>query len=62
MVETFFDGCEEGFVNEVIIQMYTRLYNPGTTMLSAGSRVTEVCFIFKGQVGIFPLTKEKDGK
>jgi hypothetical protein len=41
----FFDECERGFTNELIINMFCRLYTPGKTVISYKSNVKEMYFI-----------------
>lgn len=51
----YFEGCERGFVNEMIIRMYARVFKSGDLIINAKNKLTEVCFIFKGQMGLsFP--------
>lgn len=41
----FFEECERGFTNELIISMYCRIYTPGKTVISYKSNVKEMYFI-----------------
>ena len=54
----FFDECERGFSNELIINMFCRIYTPGKTVISYKSNVKEIYFIRQGIVEIFN-NKEK---
>jgi len=49
----FFEECERGFINEVIINLYCRIYNPGKTIIQHNSIVKEMYFIRIGLVEIF---------
>ena len=49
----FFDECERGFTNELIISMYCRLNTPGKTVISYKSNVKEMYFIRQGVVEVF---------
>ena len=49
----FFDECERGFTNELIINMYCRLYTPGKVVISYKSNVKEMYFIRQGVVEVF---------
>jgi hypothetical protein len=60
----FFEECERGFTNELIIGMYCRIYTPGKTVISFKSNVKEMYFIRQGLVEIYnnendEVTKEK---
>ena len=48
----FFADCERGFTNEVIINLYCRLYTPGKTIIPYKSTVRELYFIKNGEVSI----------
>ena len=54
----FFDECERGFSNELIINMFCRIYTPDKTVISYKSNVKEIYFIRQGIVEIFN-NKEK---
>jgi hypothetical protein len=41
----FFEECERGFTNELIINMYTRIYTPGKIIIGYKSSVKEMFFI-----------------
>ena len=49
----FFDECERGFTNELIINMFCRLYTPGKTVISYKSNVKEMYFIRQGIVEVY---------
>ena len=60
----FFDECERGFTNELIINMFCRLYSPGKTVISYKSNVKEMYFIRQGIVEVYnndndEIVKEK---
>ena len=60
----FFEECERGFTNELIISMYCRIYTPGKTVISYKSNVKEMYFIRQGLVEVYnnendELDKEK---
>ena len=44
----FCEECEQGFVNELIIQLYCRIQAPGKTVISYKSSVKEMYFISRG--------------
>ena len=49
----FFEECERGFINEMIMNMYCRIYTPGRTIIAYRSVVKEMYFIRIGLVEIF---------
>jgi len=49
----FFDECERGFTNELIISMYCRIYSPNRVVISYKSNVKEMYFIRQGLVEVF---------
>lgn len=49
----FFEDCERGFTNELIIAMYCRIYTPGKSVISYGSNVKEMYFIRQGLVEVY---------
>lgn len=49
----FFEECERGFTNELIIAMYCRIYTPGKVVISYKSNVKEMYFIRQGLVEVF---------
>ena len=48
----FFDDCERGFINELIINMFCRIMSPGKIVLNYKSNVKEMYFIRQGIVEI----------
>lgn len=56
----FFEECERGFTNELIINLYCRIYTPGKTVISYKSNVKEIYFIRQGLVEVF--NNENDEK
>jgi len=49
----FFEECERGFTNDLIISMLCRIYIPGKTVISYKSNVKEMYFIRQGLVEVF---------
>jgi signal-transduction protein with cAMP-binding, CBS, and nucleotidyltransferase domain len=49
----FFEECERGFTNELIINMLCRIYIPGKIVISYKSNVKEMYFIRQGLVEVF---------
>ena len=49
----FFEECERGFTNELIISLYCRIYTPGKTVISYKSNVKEMYFIRQGLVEVY---------
>ena len=56
----FFEECERGFTNELIINMLCRIYIPGKIVISYKSKVKEMFFIRQGLVEVF--NNEMDDK
>lgn len=56
----FFEECERGFTNELIINMLCRIYIPGKIVISYKSKVKEMFFIRQGLVEVF--NNENDDK
>jgi hypothetical protein len=56
----FFEYCERGFVNELIINMFARIYEPDLTMVSYGEKFRQVYFIQEGAVSMFNKFLIKD--
>ena len=54
----FFEECERGFTNEIIIQMYCQIYTPGKFVISYKRNVKEMYFIKQGMVEVY--NNEKD--
>lgn len=58
----FFEECERGFTNELIIQMYCRISTPGKVVISYKSNVKEMYFIRQGLVEVYNNeTDEREG-
>ena len=49
----FFEECERGFTNELIMSLYCRIYGPGKTVISYKSNVKEMYFIRQGLIEVF---------
>lgn len=49
----FFEECERGFTNELIINLLCRIFTPGRTVLSYKCNVKEMYFIRQGLVEVF---------
>lgn len=49
----FFDECERGFTNEVIINMFCRIFQQDRVVISYKSNVKEMYFIRQGIVQVF---------
>ena len=49
----FFDECERGFTNELIISMFCRIYQQNRTVISYKSNVKVLYFIKQGIVEVF---------
>lgn len=59
----FFDECERGFTNELIINMFCRIFQQNRVVISYKSNVKEMFFIRQGIVQVFNNDndeKEKD--
>lgn len=56
----FFEECERGFTNDLIISMLCRIYIPGKIVISYKSNVKEMYFIRQGLVEVF--NNESDDK
>eukprot|EP00347_Sterkiella_histriomuscorum_P018484 403345342 len=56
----FFQHCERGFLNELIINMYCRIYEPDQTVIQYGHKVHELYFIREGQVSLYNRYLNKD--
>ena len=56
----FFDPCEQGFINEAIIWMFTRRYRAQSTnqmICQNGIKMTELYFICEGTFGLYSCKK-----
>lgn len=49
----FFEYCERGFINELIINMFARIYEPDTTIVSYGEKFRQIYFIQEGTVAMY---------
>ncbi len=49
----FFDECERGFTNELIINMFCRIFQQNRVVISYKSNVKEMFFIRQGIVQVF---------
>ena len=49
----FFDECERGFTNELIINMFCRIFQQNKVVISYKSNVKEMFFIRQGIVQVF---------
>ena len=49
----FFEECERGFTNELIINLYCRIYFPDKTVISYRSCPKEMFFIRQGMVEVY---------
>ena len=55
----FFDPCEQGFINEAIIWLFTRRYKKETTsrvIVRNGYKMSELYFIVEGGFGLYNKT------
>ena len=48
----FFDECERGFSNEIIVNTYCRFFSPGKRIISYKSYVKELYFTWLGVVEV----------
>jgi hypothetical protein len=51
----FFDPCEQGFINEFIINMLARIHDKNVVVQMAGKKFRELVFIREGAVGIYDV-------
>jgi hypothetical protein len=58
----FFEECERGFTNEMIINMFCRIQNPGKTVISYKSNVKEMFFIRQGLVEVYNNENDEEKK
>jgi hypothetical protein len=56
----FFEECERGFTNELIISLLCRIFTPGRTVIGYKANVKEMYFIRQGLVEVF--NNENDDK
>ena len=57
--KNFFNSCEQGFRNEFIINLYARIYMPGTTIQEIGKEPNEVVLIQEGMVDMYSKSEQK---
>ena len=48
----FFSGLERLFINDVIVNLYARIYYNGDTVIEPCSQVGQLIFVLKGQLAI----------
>lgn len=48
----FFEGLEQGFLNEMIINMYARTFTSGEEIYKQGQKLDEIVFVIKGGIAI----------
>ena len=53
----FLGACEEGFKNELIIQLYSSSYMPSHPIVHYGQKIEAVHFVVQGEVNLF--TKDR---
>ena len=58
----FFEECERGFTNEMIINMFCRIQNPGKVVISYKSNVKEMFFIRQGLVEVYNNENDEEIK
>ena len=51
--EHFFEECERGFINEVIVNLFVRTEKPGKVLVGYMGKFSELCFIRKGAVEVY---------
>jgi signal-transduction protein with cAMP-binding, CBS, and nucleotidyltransferase domain len=56
----FFEECERGFTNELIINLLCRIFTPGRVVIGYKANVKEMYFIRQGLVEVF--NNENDDK
>ena len=49
----FFDECERGFINEVIVNLFVRTERPGKVLIPYYQKVEEISFIRQGVVEVY---------
>lgn len=42
----FFQNLQNGFINELVVNLYARTFMPGEEVMKVGSRFNEVMFIY----------------
>ena len=62
----FFDPCDTGFINEVIIRLYSRRYQRPTSgrnrLVKPQYKMTEIFFTMEGSFGLYHPTLKIKGK
>ena len=48
----FFEDLERGFINELVMNLFSRSYEPGETIIEPGKTVTSLMFITKGHLAV----------
>jgi len=48
----FFGELERLFINEVVVNLYARIYKPGDTVIEPSSSVSSIMFLYKGQLAV----------
>jgi hypothetical protein len=49
----FFEYCERGFINELIINMFARIYEPDSVIVNYGEKFRQLYFIQEGTVAMY---------
>jgi len=49
----FFEECERGFINDMILSLYCRIYEAGNMVIPFKSDVKEMYFINQGLVEVY---------
>jgi hypothetical protein len=44
----FFGELEQGFINEIVVNLFARTFNAGENIIDAGQVVTQLMFIVRG--------------
>lgn len=48
----FFYKMEQNFINQIVVNLYARLFQPGQDILRPGKKVREVFFVLEGQIAV----------
>ena len=56
----FFGDLEQGFVNELVVNLFARTFRPDEVIIEAGRVVTKIMFITKGQIAICEPSHDKE--
>jgi hypothetical protein len=56
----FFDSLDSGFVNEIVVNMYAKTYQPGDDIVTPGQRVDAIMFVLQGQLQICEKNGEQE--